>query len=109
MYVICELKDAIDNCNVDCDFDKCNEDAVHAWDKAVAFCTRSEEGLDDSGSGALLYSLADKCRTNFKTCGSNGDSVDGTAKINLDIHAQFAAGQINLNLGNCDAARENKD
>mmetsp|Transcript_6674 Transcript_6674/g.8862 ORF Transcript_6674/g.8862 Transcript_6674/m.8862 type:complete len:123 (+) Transcript_6674:910-1278(+) len=98
MYVIRELEDAIDDCNVECTFD-CNEDAVHAWDEAVAFYAGSEEGSDGSGDGALLYSLADKRCQNFKTCGSNGDSVDGTAKVNLEIYAQFAAGQMNLNLG----------
>mmetsp|Transcript_6671 Transcript_6671/g.8857 ORF Transcript_6671/g.8857 Transcript_6671/m.8857 type:complete len:395 (+) Transcript_6671:2-1186(+) len=98
MYVIRELEDAIDDCNVECTFD-CNEDAVHAWDEAVAFYAGSEEGSDGSGDGALLYSLADKRCANFGTCGAGGDSVEGVAKTNLDIYAQFAAGQMNLNLG----------
>eukprot|EP00565_Helicotheca_tamesis_P009596 CAMPEP_0185729498 /NCGR_PEP_ID=MMETSP1171-20130828/6243_1 /TAXON_ID=374046 /ORGANISM="Helicotheca tamensis, Strain CCMP826" /LENGTH=272 /DNA_ID=CAMNT_0028398357 /DNA_START=1 /DNA_END=819 /DNA_ORIENTATION=+ len=110
MYVIREFEDAIDDCNVQCDPSvNCNDDAVHAWDEGVAFYTGSLEGSDGSGDGYLLYSLADKRCQNFKTCGPKGDSTSGTAKINIDIFSEFASGQMNLNLGNCEAARENKN
>lgn len=107
MYVIRELEDALDDCKIGCM--QCNDDPVHAWDEGVAFYTGSLEGQTGEGSGNLLYALADKRCENYGTCGTRGDESQGTSKANYDIFKEFAAGQFNLNVGNCEGARVNKE
>jgi len=93
MYVIRELEDAFDDCKDGCV--DCNDDPVHAWDEGVAFYTGST-------SAELLYALADKRCTNFKTCGTEGNDVSSdTSKVNYDIFTQFSKGQVGLLEGNC--------
>eukprot|EP00965_Chrysotila_dentata_P233647 6199712-Pleurochrysis_carterae.AAC.1 len=91
MYVIREFEDAIDDCNAGTPSDNAN--AAHAWDEGVAFYTGSLEGTNGTGTGKLLYALADKRCAETKTCGHDGNSDSGTAKVNIDILAQFALGQ----------------
>ena len=105
MYVIREFYDAIGDCKVNCI--NCNDDPVHAWDEGVAFYSGSLEGTDGSGSGTLLHQLADKRCANFKTCGTDGETADGIAKVNYDLFAEFAQGQFNLLQGNCAGAQKN--
>ena len=107
MYVIRELEDALDDCKIGCM--QCNDDPVHAWDEGVAFYTGSLEGQTGEGSGNLLYALADKRCENYGTCGTHGIESQGTSKVNYDIFKEFAAGQFNLNIGNCEGARVNKE
>jgi hypothetical protein len=97
MYTIREMEDAIDDCESGCKL--CNMDPVHAWDEAVAFYSGSLEGTDGSGSGKMLYALADKRCENFKTC--SGGSASGTSQVNIDIINQFKIGQHALNDGKC--------
>merc|ERR1719247_2326317 len=80
MYVIHEMEDAIADCKSDCQM--CNDDPVHAWDEAVAFYTGTLEGVDGSGSGKLLYNLADYRCANYKTC--VGGTVTGTSQVNTE-------------------------
>jgi len=107
MYVIRELEDAIDDCKSECI--NCNDDPVHAWDEAVAFYSGSLEGPSGSDEGKLGYRLAEKRCANFKTCGPNGDSLEGTSKVNYDMFSQFALGQNDLLMGNCPALRPTVD
>ena len=79
MYVVREFEDAIDDCVVGTISD--NYDSVHAWDEGVAFYVGSLEGTDGSGSGKMVYALADKRCANFKTCGAAGDATSGTSKV----------------------------
>ena len=79
MYTIREFEDAIDDCVAGSL--TANYDAVHAWDEGVAFYTGSLEGTDGSGSGKMVYALADKRCINFKTCGDSGDALSGTSKV----------------------------
>jgi len=111
MYVIREMEDALDDCQEGCIIDNCNDDPVHAWDEGVAFYTGSLEGAEygGSGSGKLLYALADKRCSNYKTCGDMGDDVTGTSHINMEIFRQFGIGQSNLRKGECASAREQKE
>merc|ERR1719443_1783478 len=83
MYVIREFEDAIDDCETS-SIDN-NYGSAHAWDEGVAFWTGSLEGTDGSGSGKLIYALAEKRCANFNTCGSDGTASTGTAKVNLDL------------------------
>ena len=107
MYVIREMEDALDDCKAGCL--KCNDDPVHAWDEAVAFYTGSQQEAGGSTDGYLLYALANKRCINFKTCGENGDSTEGLAKLNNDIFREFKIGQQNLVNGKCDDARKQKE
>lgn len=109
MYVIREMEDALDDCQEGCTIENCNDDPVHAWDEGVAFYTGSLEGTDGSGSGKLLYSLADKRCSNYKTCGDMGDEISGTSHINREIFNQFSIGKSKLRQGECASAREQKD
>lgn len=107
MYVLREFEDALDDCKENCI--ACNDDPVHAWDEGVAFYTGSLEGQDGAGEGNLLYSLADKRCANYKTCGAEGNSLQGTAKNNYDLFDLFTVGQHQLLMGNCISARETKN
>lgn len=112
MYVLRELEDAVDDCERGCETDDCNDDAVHALDEAVAFYTGVLEGTDGSGVGNLMYDLADKRCANFKTCGKKGNEVSGTAKVNIDIFAQFNDMKKVLrssDANKCDVARTHKE
>jgi hypothetical protein len=110
MYVILEMEDALDHCVKRCDINTdCFDDPVKAWDGAVAFYTGSLELQDGSGTGFLLYDLADKRCANFNTCGDLADSMRGTSHVSIEIFRQFQAGLRNINQGECAAARANKE
>jgi len=103
MYVIRELESSLSKCIPD-GFDL-NEAALHAWDEAVAFYTGTLEGQDGAGSGKLLYALADKRCGNYKTCGENKDSLEGTSYVNIEMMNDFNLGLQYLYLGECGTAR----
>jgi uncharacterized protein (DUF305 family)/plastocyanin len=95
MYVVREFEDAIADCQAGCI--NCNDDPVHAWDEGVAFYTGSLEGADGSGSGAMIYNLADKRCDDFGTCiGDKGSAV------NLLLFEQFTLGRDALLGGRCE-------
>merc|ERR1711869_133007 len=98
MYVIREFEDAIDDCKAGCI--DCNDDPVHAWDEGVAFYTGSLEGTDGSGSGKMIYALADKRCTNFGTCTAAGGS-----KVNEELFKLFTKGKVALQQRKCDEAK----
>lgn len=91
MAVVRELEVAIDACRRPCDEtttpgeQQCNMDALRAVDSAAAFYVGSLEGRDGGGLGMLLYDLADKTASFFKTKGPLGVSDTGTAYVNLEI------------------------
>jgi len=72
----------------------------------VAFYAGSLEGSDGSGDGVLTYNLADKRAADFKTGGANGNSLEGTAKANLDVLEVFASMSEHIVNADCDAGRE---
>jgi hypothetical protein len=109
MYVIREMEDAVDDCQEGCTKETCNDDPVNAWDEAVAFYTGSQQGKDGTTSGYLVYTLANKRCENFKTCGDNGDLLEGTSKVNSDIFQLFKLGQQNFLSGKCSEAKTQKD
>jgi hypothetical protein len=109
MYVIREMEDALDDCQVECTIENCNDDPVHAWDEAVAFFTGSLEGTDGSGDGVLIHQLADKRCENFKTCGDLADLETGTSHVNIEILRQFRDGSQKISTGDCSGARANKE
>jgi hypothetical protein len=102
MTVVSTMEVSIDNCNSKCSKSDCNEDSAFEWDVAVAYYTGTLEGDNGMGSGKLLYALADKRCQNFKTCGENADSVQGTSYINNEIKSQFIIGLNTLKTGDCD-------
>jgi hypothetical protein len=101
MYVIREFEDAIKDCKSGCDKLACNDDPVHAWDEGVAFYTGSLHGTDGSGSGKMLYALANKRCENYKTCGAAGNSKSGNSQVNIEILKLFKQGQAALLAGKC--------
>jgi hypothetical protein len=103
MYVIHEMEDAIGDCKAGCM--NCNDDPVHAWDEAVAFYTGTLEGVDGSGSGKLLYNLADYRCANFMTCVGAGGTLttSGTSVVNTEIFKLFKQGLTKLTNGECSA------
>lgn len=104
MYVIREFEDALDDCQKGIISD--NYNSVHAWDEGVCFYTGSIEGQDGvTSDGKLIHQLMDKRCADFKTCGSEGDSVDGRAKLNYDIGGLFTLGNFQIKSGDCSAAR----
>jgi hypothetical protein len=109
MYVVREFEDALDDCVEGCATDQCNSDKVSAWDEGVAFYTGSLEGVDGSGDGNLLYALADDLCQDFKTCGDNGDSTEGTSKVNTEIFKLFNLGASMLLREECVETRTVKE
>jgi hypothetical protein len=101
MYVIYEFEDGMDMCAAG-DVPM----SIHEWDEGVCFFAGSLEGTDGSGiDGILIHRLIDKRCAEYKTCGENGDSLEGEAKLNTDLLALFNQGKAELAEGNCDEAR----
>lgn len=99
MYLIHQMEMAIQYCRVPCtDSTKgeCEEDAVHAWDSALAYYAGSIEGQNGEGDGYLLYALADARSREFKTAGYLSDEVHGTSYANLEAVHLFSQGQSTL-------------
>lgn len=97
MYAIHEFEAAIGKCVPGVQFDQYN--AVHAWDEGVAFYVGNMEGVDGSGSGKLVYNLADK---------RGGDFGIGT-EVNTEFIALSNRGNLELQSGDCDAAEATKN
>jgi len=104
MFILREFENALDLCG-----DKMYDDAVHAWDKGVAYYTGSSETETGLKSGYLLHALADKRCRNFKTCGLNGDLTTSTSQVNHDILRLTNMGQAQLEYGSCKDARKTKE
>jgi uncharacterized protein (DUF305 family)/plastocyanin len=106
MYVVREFEDAIRDCTMGCI--NCNDDPVHAWDEGVAFYTGSLQGVDGSGSGKLLYALANKRCPQFGTCIGKGGVAGGSA-VNALLFEQFTLGRDALLGGRCTDAKPIKN
>lgn len=104
MAAVSAMEDALADCNSKCTLENCNEDQALSWDQAVAFYTGMLEGDNGSGSGKLIYALADKRCANFKTCGEKANEVVGTSYVNLEIMNNFKVGVGKLTNGECEAA-----
>ena len=109
MYVIRELRDAIDDCNVECDLEcaaddptctQCNDEPVKAWDEGVAFYSGSLAQKVDTGDGYLLFSLANKRGLNF------GTHTDGMSWVNTEIFENFHEGAKHLAERDCKKAEK---
>ena len=59
---------------------------------------------DGTGTGYLVYNLADKRCENFNTCGSDGTASTGTSKVNSDLLELFRKGRNYLLVLDCAAA-----
>lgn len=103
MYVIREFEDAIDDCDKNSIDD--NYGSVHAWDEGVAFYSGTKVGVYGDTAGKLIYTLADKRCANFKTCGMDGDELEGTSYVNEKLFELFTLGQYHLLSGQCDNVR----
>jgi len=97
MIVIRQLEFALDNC------ESSKDEAVKAWDEAVAFYTGSH-ALGEPG--LLMYKLAELRCKDFKTCGRQANELEGTSYINLELFDIFALGQYNLQRSQCDPIRD---
>jgi len=106
MFVVRELENALDYCKQDCQETGCNDDAIRAWDKAVAFYTGSLQSSGAGSSGKLLYALADEECREFKTCDGNAD--EGTSRVNNEIFRSFTLGSRMLMNAQCDSVQEHK-
>lgn len=104
MYVIREMEDAVDDC--DANNLNQNDDYVKAWDEAVAFYVGSLEGEDGSGSGNLLYALADKRCANYGTC---VDDESGLSNVNERVMELFNKGKTQMLSGECSGLIGTKD
>jgi hypothetical protein len=98
-YAIHEMEAAMKKCQEGGDA-TANNGAIHAWDEAVAFYTGSLQDTETTaGSGKLMYALAQKRCSNFKTC--QGGSTSGVAMVNKKIFDDFTAGKTALESGVC--------
>jgi len=111
MYVIREFEDAIDDCtNGDLTANAGSSGPVHAWDEGVGFFIGSIMAPEDltgaqisslDSKGKLAYTLGNKRCKNFKTCGPDGNELNGEAKANVELMDLFNAGQHKLLVGKC--------
>lgn len=104
MYVVREMEDAVDDC--DASNLARNDDYVQAWDEAVAFYVGSLEGDDGTGSGNLLYALADKRCLEFGTC---DDDDSKTSHVNEEVMELFDTGKAQMLSGECSGLIGTKD
>ena len=118
MNVIRQLEYALDICIPG--IIERNEDAILAWDEAVAYYAGSletgyvdnsvdDDHVNNDKEGNLLYALANNNCNAFQTCGDSGNNPHGTAIVNLSIMRAFQAGQYSLNNGQCSDAKLRKD
>jgi len=112
MYTIRMLEETVHKCRQATEekgeaAENSRDTALKSLDGAVAFYAGSLE--DGTGSGEFLYALADAECKEFKTCGPNGDSTQGTAKVNLDILQSLDFMQANVTTLHCSEARKHKD
>lgn len=106
-FVIRELEVAVHECRKQCDDESCEHTATRLADSAFAFYAGSLE--DGSGSGNLLYSIAEEECKAFKTCGAKGDSTRGVSKVNHVLLEHFTGFQTNITSADCWDAHAKKD
>jgi len=109
MYVIRELEDGMDDCESTCESVECNSDDTESWDEAWAFYTGTAEGVRGEGQGYLGHQFADDMCTDFKTCGEDGWSTEGTANVNYKVLTKWMLGVGLLHSGSCESARSSLD
>jgi hypothetical protein len=99
LYTVHEFEDAIDDCAAQSP--TANDAGVKAWDEGVAFWTGSIAGADATGGtkGNLLYMLANKRCSNFKTC--VGGTTSGQSQVNIDLFSLFNQGKNVLDQKKC--------
>lgn len=103
MYTIRQMEQALAECDKG-DFDK----GVHYWDESVAYYTGSRS-LQPNSNGALIFHQAEMRCDEFVTCGSSSDSRNGLSYVNIEAFKHFEEGQNNVENGNCDLAKQNKE
>jgi hypothetical protein len=106
-FIIRELEESVKECKTKCPVDGCTEMGIHAIDSAAAFYFGSLE--DGAGSGRLMHSIADQECSQFKTCGSSGDSIKGSSKANVEVLLELQMMQTNMTHRACTEARLHKD
>ncbi|KAH8043904.1 peptide-aspartate beta-dioxygenase [Aureococcus anophagefferens] len=109
MYVLHEFEDAIMDCLSGDIYDNDatrGGDSPHAWDEGWAFYAGSIEGTDGSGSGQMLYQLAEKRCANFGTC---ADGITGDANVNTEALWYAELGRDKILLGQCNSVVEEFD
>lgn len=109
LFLISELENAAEKCADHCQYGDCHHAAIHGLDAAVAFYVGALQAQDESENGNLLYGLANEMCVRFKTCGPNGDQLQGTAKVNYDMFELFNEMRSNLENNQCVDARKNRD
>uniref|UniRef100_A0A7S3P8S0 Uncharacterized protein n=1 Tax=Amphora coffeiformis TaxID=265554 RepID=A0A7S3P8S0_9STRA len=110
MSVIRELEEAVLACKGECSLEgNCAETAesIESIDDAVAYYVGNSQ--EQEGDGSLLYGLANQMCKYFKTCGEDGDSTEGVAKLNLDLFDLFNEMKNQLANGKCGEARRTKN
>jgi len=107
LYAVHEWEAAVGKCVPDVAFEQTS--AIHAWDEGVAFYTGNLVGPANTGYGKLVYALANKRCTNFGTCGEDGNLLEGTSQVNIELVKLFNQGRDEINLGDCDAATATKN
>jgi len=105
MFSLRSFEDALDKCVQDNSID-----AVHAWDKGVAYYTGSLEEQTGLLDGVLMHQLADEKCKNFKTCGTSGDNkIEDTSRVNHDMLRLVTEGQSQIDNLACAAAKQTKE
>jgi hypothetical protein len=108
MFSIRELEHANDNCH-NCQSESCHTALIKNVDASYALFAGSMEGSDGTGNGKLLYSIADKECSYFKTCGYNNDQTTGVANVNIRLAQHYQTMQHNISSKQCSSARSEKD
>jgi hypothetical protein len=101
------MEEAAKECKTKCPKEGCSELGTRAVDAAAAYYLGSME--DGSGSGKLLYSIADVECKEFKTCSTSGNSIKGQARANYEIMNRLKDMQLNVTNRACPEARAHKD
>lgn len=94
MYVIHELESAVNDCYEGGSLGV--SQGVKHWEEGWAFYAGSLEGPDGSGSGTLLYALAEEYCALFGTCSKNG-----RAAVNDALLLLYKEGRQQIQAENC--------
>lgn len=111
MYAIRQMEDAVVECIRGLEKDEETNDPGYALDQAVAYYTGSLEGtsMAKSSNGVLMYNLADKRCTNFKTCGEEADLDSTVSNVNRRVFKLFKSMQQDLVTSDCMEVKKKKD
>lgn len=107
--VVGNMEDAVEQCNRGCTKASCHDKpGMFEWDSAVAYYAGARLDLPND-KGDFLFAFADTRCSEFRTCGLDGKSAVGFAKVNHDSFRLFNEGQKMIEASDCSGLKTTKE